>query len=143
MHLRHINRFSNTMSPIDSYVGPSRVPFVWSMTNQLAPPSYPHLQRDTLFPPTKIVGQSRLNITTEVPHHLEFTIRDPYRSIRTKDKVNTTFDKLVSVDLSAPFWGQYGLYSNSSSPTVPCSLKGYLAIHLTRSHIHRVDLHSH
>ena len=38
--------------------------------------------------------------TIEGSHRLEFTIGNPYRGVHTKDKVNTTFDKRVSVELS-------------------------------------------
>jgi len=49
------------------------------------------------------VGRSGLNIIIELPYRLEFAVRDPYRGVLTKDKVNTTFDKRVSVELSALF----------------------------------------
>ena len=43
--------------------------------------------------------------TIEGSHRLEFTLGNPYRGVHTKDKVNTTFDKRVSVELSTLPWG--------------------------------------
>jgi hypothetical protein len=91
-----------------------------------------------------MVDQYQLNITIEVAHRLEFTIRNPNGGVHTKDEVHTTFDKCVSIELSTLFRTLARLPSQDCSTGIqntPYSHKECLAIHSTCSRIRQVDLH--